>query len=451
MLQLVSRLTLAWWGGAKRLARAARSVAGDDGVLEPPACSPRRTAGCGLRRITVFTLIYAAHVPRSSWCSPPAAGACRVTGAGAKRRPARPATPFSAARDGCSATVPLLSSPRATTDDRSRHWVSTSLAAACGSAARCWRCDKLDALRPLAVIGFRVQAAALLVLAVPIASQRGDREPRRGRALAIAFALTWARAEIRASARAGVATWRLRRASPGAVGDPPRRRVAARDAHACSARALTDRWSRRGRSRLVGQRVAWSINRRGRTNRTRSDRLKGSGVDHRPRRALVFIVGVDPLAAAARGDARDRRADVVAAAAGRLRRRRASAGSTSSRRRSSAVATAKWVIIDIARRAASPGWAAACALRRAQPASTGMGLLISATMLGVVRGAAARRGRALLSDRRRDDRDRTPLASIVMLVADGADRRSRSTLDIDRVVERRRGGRRCSTAGRCGR
>ena len=415
MLQLVS-IYLSWWGGSKRwhalrgvsLATTAFWTAGLLARHLPDANGP----------ITIFTLVYAALYHAELLLS-----ALKL-----HRDPSRAKGAIAEAVTGASfsAFVTVLTTflILVVTRDASATvrglWVA-SLAAACGAGGTLLALRKLEALRPLAV-SLRVQAAALLVLAVPIAFSGATVSLMWG-ALAIAFALTGAKLEIRALRVAGVATWTFALANLGLWAQTSQR------AHhvllSVFGTALTDRWFAAVALALVGQAIAWSIN-CGQNALDAADRLKGSRILAAVA-SLVFIVAsimwLPTLAATvaivalawwlAASDWADRRIGWVIQSAAVL-----------------IIATAKWAIIDTISQRLAPGWAATGALPVLNPL-TGTGLLISGSLLGLF-VLRRRTWMALLADDE-GQTDRRPLASIVVLVCGLVT--LALTLDIDRVVE----------------
>ena len=415
MLQLVS-IYLSWWGGSKRW-HALRGVSLATTAFWTASLLARHLPGTDAP-ITVFTLIYASlyHVELVLSAIKVGRDASRADGAKAE---AVTGASFSAFVTTLTTLLILFVTQDASATVRGT-WV-TSLAAACGLGGTLLALRKLAALRPLAV-SLRVQAAALLVVAVPIAFSGATVSLMWG-ALAIAFALMGAKLEIRALRAAGVATWLFALVNLGLWAQTSQR------AHHVLlnvfGNALTDRWFAAAALALVGQGIAWSIN-RGQNALDAAERLKGSRILAAVA-SLVFIVAsimwLPTLAATvaivalawwlAVTDWADTRIGWVIQSAAVL-----------------IIATAKWAIIDTISQRLAPGWAATGALPVLNPL-TGTGLLISASLLGLF-AARRRTWMALLADKDGQS-DRRPLAYITMLVCSLMT--LALTLDIDRVVE----------------
>jgi uncharacterized membrane protein len=368
--------------------------------------------------LTIFTLVYAvlyhAELVLSSLKSardPRSACGGRGGGAGAA---------FSACVTSLTALL-LLYVTRGDSATARGLWV-TAMSAACAASGTLLALRERGALRPLA-ISLRVQAAALLVLAVPIAFSGATVSLAWG-ALAIAFALLGAKLEIGPIRAAAIVTWIFALANLALWSQS--------SDHANVAlltlfgTQLTTAWATAALMALVGQAVAWAMN-RGRDEGDLRERLLASRIVAAVAR-LVFIIAaiawLPTLPATVAivalawlltpADRLDGRIGWLAQAAAVL-----------------SIATVKWAVIDTISQRLAPGWSSSGYLPVLNPL-TGTGLLISASLLGVFM-ARRRTWMAMLARGEDGAGDRGPLASLITIVCGIVT--IALTLDIDRVVE----------------
>jgi len=405
MLQLVS-LTLSWWGGSKRW-QTLRGMSLATTTFWTAALLARHLPG-SITPVTAFTLIYAtlyhAELVLSSLKS-----ARDASGAA-----------FSACVTSLT-TLLLLYVTRNDTATARGLWVTT-MSAISGLSGALLTLRQRDALRPLA-ISLRVQSAALLVLAVPIAFS-GATVSLAWSALAIAFALLGAKLEIGPIRAAGIVTWILALANLALWAQSSSN--ASIPILTLFGTTFTIAWATAALMALVGQVVAWAMN-RGRDDSDLGERLLASRIVAAAA-SLVFIIAAIAwlptlsatvaivalawlLTPADRLDGRIGWLEQAAAVLG--------------------IATIKWAVIDTISQRLAPGWSSSGALPVLNPL-TGTGMLISASLLGLFI-ARRRTWRAMLSRGEDGVSDRGPLAILITVIC--AVVTLALTLDIDRVVE----------------
>jgi uncharacterized membrane protein len=296
------------------------------------------------------------------------------------------------------------------------------MSAACAASGTLLALRERGALRPLA-ISLRVQAAALLVLAVPVGFSGATVSLAWG-ALAIAFALLGAKLAIGPIRAAAIVTWIFALANLALWSQS--------SDHANVAlltlfgTQLTTAWATAALMALVGQAVAWAMN-RGRDEGDLRERLLASRIVAAVA-SLVFIIAaiawLPTLPATVAivalawlltpADRLDGRIGWLAQAAAVL-----------------SIATVKWAVIDTISQRLAPGWSSSGYLPVLNPL-TGTGLLISASLLGLFI-ARRRTWMAMLARGEDGAGDRGALAMLITIIC--AIVTLALTLDIDRVVE----------------
>ncbi|MGB7156950.1 MAG: DUF2339 domain-containing protein [Tepidisphaeraceae bacterium] len=433
MLQVVA-IALSWWGGSARwrvlrgLSLATTSIWAAKILFGP--------AGAGVPT-TIFLLLYAAlyHVEL-------------IASALRRRRDDGDAKkPGDAHVDGALfstfvtalTTLALLWVARDATATV-RGLSVMSIALACGVVGSVLALRKHDALRPLS-ISLRTQAAALLMLAVPITFD-GATISLAWSVLAITFAALGAKLNLRSMRSAAALAWVL------ALGNLLLWAGTSVEANqtwlTIAGAALPAKWGTAMLLALIGQVVAWltgktreeagdgqsavaveeslASSRRDRAAHLHASRVIAAGA------SVFFVIAtiawLPTLAATVAlvalawwlvvTDLLDTRIGWLAQAGTAL-----------------AIAMMKWAIVDTLSQRLAPGWSAAQYSAILNPL-TGAGVLISASLVGIY-FARRRAWTAMWSKGEDDATDRMPLVVIASLV--GVLITLALTFDLDRVIE----------------